>query len=261
MTSKNRLQCAMLLHLVLAFLTVPLIAQARGSLRFTIVVDKFENKSGNDQIGDEWATLLTSALHESGHFIVVAQDDMQLKALNEQLRNASGSTVQGRKSAQRAQMAPAQLLVKGVITHLQQGAANQDGGVGVGRFRVSGVNLGRDDDVQAAFQKAIAEVIPWLVAQLPSVPWRGSVVRIADGRIIINRGSREGVAAGDEFVAGESEILRDPDTGEVLDEVLHERARIRVERITDRTATCSVVTGNASQLVVGMAIQYSREVN
>jgi hypothetical protein len=98
-----------------------------------------------------------------------------------------------------------------------------------------------------------------MVSQLPSISWRGSVVRVADGRVIINRGSREGVAAGDEFVAGESEILRDPDTGEFLEEVIHERARIRVERLTERTSTCSVVGGDSRQIVVGMAVQHRDE--
>jgi curli biogenesis system outer membrane secretion channel CsgG len=285
-------------------------APARGGLRFTVMVDKFENKTGNGQLGDEWATMLTAALHEDGHFIVVAEDDMQLKALKEQLRGLSGVTAQGRKTAARGQMSPAQLLVKGVITHVQQGTASQGGGFGVGKIRIAAgrkstevratlqmidtttgavvaaknftgvtqgrafsiggqegnsagtVNMGQDDNLHDAFEKAIAEVIPWMVSQLPSVSWRGSVVRVADGRIIINRGSREGVTVGDEFLAGESEILRDPDTGEFLDEVIHERARIRVERLTDRTSICSVVGGgDVRQIVTGMAIQYRSEGN
>jgi curli biogenesis system outer membrane secretion channel CsgG len=288
--------------------TTSLAAPPTGGLRYTVVVDKFENKSEDPQpLGDEWATLLTSALYESGQFIVIAQDDMQLKALKEQLRGLSGITTQGRKTAARGQMSPAQLLVKGVITHFQQGAANQGGGVGFGKVRINAgrkkteigatlqmidastgalvaarnftgiaqqrafslqqqgnnqdgnVNMGEGDNVHAALQKAIAEVIPWMVTQLPSVPWRGSVVKVDSQRVIINRGSREGVSAGDEFVAGESEILRDPDTGEVLDEVVHERARIRVVQLGERTATCSVVNGDVGQIVVGMGIQYSRE--
>lgn len=288
----------------------PAKAPARGGLRFTVMVDKFENKSGNGQLGDDWSTLLTAALHEDGHFIVVAEDEMQLKALKEQLRQLSGVTAQGRKTAARGQMSPAQLLVKGVITHVQQGAATQGGGFGLGKihinagrktsevhatlqmidtttgavvaaknftgvaqgrtFSVGGqqgsndgaVNMGQDDNLHEALQKAIGEVIPWMVAQLPSISWRGSVVRVADGRIIINRGSREGVTVGDEFIAGESEVLRDPDTGEFLNEVLHERARIRVERLTDRTSTCSIVGGgDAKQVITGMAVQYRSEGN
>lgn len=277
---------------------------ARGGLRYTVAVDEFENKSENKRaLGDEWATLLTAALHESGSFIVVAQDDMQLKALKEQLRALSGVTTQGKKTAVRAQMAPTQLLVKGVITHYKQDAANQGGGIPIGKFRInagrkkteiratiqmvdtttgavvaaknfvgiaqarslgvqenSGANasMGEDDNVHAAFEKAIGEVIPWMVSQLPSVAWRGSVVRVAGEKIIINRGLREGVASGDEFIAGESEVLRDPDTGEVLDEVVNERALIRVVQLSERTATCSVVTGDVGQIVTGMGIQYKR---
>jgi curli biogenesis system outer membrane secretion channel CsgG len=294
--------------LLLAWGAIAAAQAPRGNLRYTIVVDNFENKSESQQLGDQWGTLLTTALHESGHFIVVAQDDMQLAALKEQLRTLSGVTVQGRKTAVRAHMAPAQLMVKGVITHYQQGSASQGGGIGVGKFRVNAgrqkteiratmqmidtttgalvaaknfvgiaqqrsfslqqnggqqgdVKMGQDDNSHEAFQKAIDEVIPWMVAQLPSVSWRGSVVRVDRDVVIINRGAREGVSTGDEFVAGESEILRDPDTGEFLDEVIHERARIRVDKLNDRTATCSVVSGTAGQIVTGMAIQFGRDKN
>jgi curli biogenesis system outer membrane secretion channel CsgG len=281
------------------------LAAPRGSLRYSIVVDKFENNTNSSSLGDDWATLLTSALHESGSFIVVAQDDMQLKALKEQLRSLTGVTAQGRKTSQHGHMTPAQLMVKGIITHFQQGTANQDGGIGVGKFKIGAgrtktevratlqmidvttgalvaaknftgiaqqrsfslqqqngqgnVGMGTDANIADALEKAIHDVIPWMVGQLPSVAWRGTVVRVDKDRIVINRGSREGVSAGDEFVAGESEILRDPDTGEVLDEVLNERARIKVLQLNDRTAICTVVNGDVGQIVTGMAIQYSRE--
>src|SRR4051812_3430019 len=80
----------------------PSFAAQQGALRYSIVVDKFENKTEEKRmLGDEWATLLTSALYESGRFIVVSQDDMQRKAIKEQMRGASGNTVQGRKTAVR----------------------------------------------------------------------------------------------------------------------------------------------------------------
>jgi len=283
----------------------PMLAQAaRGGLRYTVAVDKFENKTEDQRaLGDEWATLLTAALHESGSFIVVSQDDMQLKALKEQIRALSGVTTQGKKTAVRGQMTPAQLLVKGVITQVKEDAANQGGGIPLGKFKFTagrrktevratlqmvdtstgavvaarnfvgvaqarafgvqennGANasMGQNDNVQAALEKSIGEVIPWMVAQLPSVVWRGTVVKVAGEKIIINRGIREGVNSGDEFIAGESEVLRDPDTGEVLDEVVNERALIRVVQLTERTATCSVVNGDIGQVVTGMGIQYKR---
>lgn len=277
----------------------------RAGLRYTIVVDKFANKTESQRaLGDEWSTLLTTKLHESGSFIVVGQTDAQLAALKEQLRGASGLTTQGRKTAVRGQMTPAQLLVQGVITHLKEGAADQSGGIGVGKFRINAgrkttevratlqiidattgalvaaknvvgtaqqrafsvqqaqggnVNMGQDDNIHEAFEKAISEVIPWMVAQLPSVTWRGSVVKVDKQRVIVNRGSREGVSAGDEFIVGESELLRDPDNGDVLDEIVHERARLRVDQVTERTAVCSVIDGTIGQIGERMAIQYKAE--
>ena len=240
-------------------------ASQPGSLRYSVFVDKFENKSDAPrEIGGDLASELTTALQESGHFIVVAQEDMQHSSLKEQARGESGVTKQGRKTAVRSQMTPAQLLVKGVITHYQQGAANQDGGFGFGGIKIkagrkktevsgtlqmidattgtlvaaknftgiaqgrglslhydgngkgSDLNSGEDNNIHQALANAVNDVISWMVSKLPSVPWRGSVVKMANNEIIINRGSREGVMAGDDFVAGESEILRDPDTGEVL---------------------------------------------
>jgi curli biogenesis system outer membrane secretion channel CsgG len=285
--------------------SVPSAAKPLGNLRYTIIVDEFENKTESPRaLGNEWSTILTTKLHESGSFIVVGQTGAQLAALKEQLRGASGLTVQGKKTAVRGQLTPAQLLVQGVITHIDEGSADQGGGIGVGRFRVNagrkkteiratlqmidastgalvaaksfvgtasqrsfslqesqhgGVSMGQGSHVHEAFEKAISEAIPWMVAQLPSVPWRGSVVKVDKQSVIVNRGSREGVTAGDEFVVGESELLRDPDSGDVLDEVVHERARLRVDKVNDRTSVCSVVDGTIGQIVERMGIQYKTE--
>lgn len=303
MTSKPR-WISMTLALLLCS-TAAMAAAPRGSLRYTIFVEKFQNATENPRaLGDEWSTLLTTKLHDSGHFIVVSQSDMQRGALKEQGRGASGTTAQGKKTAARAQMTPAQLLVKGVITHLKEGAADQGGGWGFGDIRIKAgrakteiratlqmidastgavvaakdfvgaaskagfsvgkrdkgdVSMGKDDNVHEAFDHALTQVIPWMVAQLPSVQWRGSVVKVDRDRIIVNRGAREGVSAGDEFIVGESEVLRDPDTGEVIDEIVQERARIKVTSVNERTAVCSVVSGNIGQVVERMSIRYRGE--
>jgi curli biogenesis system outer membrane secretion channel CsgG len=287
------------------------VTKAGGGLRYTVIVDNFENKSEGNRMKGEWATMLTSALQENGHFIVVAQTEAQLNVLNQQIRALSGATKQNKKVAVRGLVAPAQILIRGVITHIKEGAADQGGGWRVGKLQLKaarkkteihatlqmidtttgallaaknfiGASIERDasvkerdenkdkddenniklaqaDNVHTAFEKAIVDVIPWLASKLPTVPWRGSVVKVIDKRIIINRGSREGVSSGDEFIAGESEILRDPGTGEILEEVVHERVRIRVDDVSERTSTCSIVSGDASQLVEGMGVRYSRE--
>jgi hypothetical protein len=228
---------------------------------------------------------------------------MQQSALNEQARGASGVTVQGKKTAARSRMSPAQLLVKGVITHFEKDASNQGGGIDLGQIKIGanrakteiratlqmidsttgalvaakdfvglaqahGISLGlsklgnagsistgKKDNVHEAMETAIKEVIPWMVEQLPSVPWRGAVVKVDGEKIILNRGTREGVSVGDVFIAGESELITDPNTGETLDEEVHERARVKVTGVNERTSTCSVIGGNGDQIVEGMGIR------
>jgi len=281
--------------------------KAKGGLRYSVVVDKFQNKTENKGLGDEWSTVLTSKLFESGQFIVVALPDAQVSALKEQLRAASGKTAQGKKAPARGQATPAQLLVSGVITNYKENASDQGGGIGVGRFRINagrstvevrgtlqmidtttgtvvaakeftgvaaarGMGVKEDDEktkkgddaklarqanIHAAFEKALEDVIPWMVKQLPSVRWRGTVVRVDQMGIIVNRGQREGVATGDEFIVGEPDIVRDPDTGEIIDELIRERARIKVVQVSDRTAICTLVNGDVGQIVERMAIKYS----
>lgn len=288
-------------------------AKGSGGLRYSVVVDKFENKTDNKGLGNEWSTVLTSKLFESGHFIVVALPDAQLKVLKEQLRASTGKTAQGRKTPVRAQATPAQLVISGVITHFKEGTSDQGGGFGVGRFRINagrkttevrgtlqmidtttgtllaakeftgiaaarGVGVKEDDEeeektkkkgddaklvreanIHAAFEKAIEEVIPWMVDQLPSVRWRGTVVRADKSGIIVNRGSREGVSAGDEFIIGESEILRDPDTGEIIDELVRERARVKVVQVNERTSMCILVSGDLEEIVERMSVKYTNK--
>ncbi len=64
-----------------------------------------------------------------------------------------------------------------------------------------------------------------------------------DGKVYVNRGSREGIGVGQEFTVGEVEILRDPDTGEVLDESMTEIARLRVSQVKEKISICEVVSG------------------
>ncbi len=75
----------------------------------------------------------------------------------------------------------------------------------------------KNDNVGRAVEDAIAEGVTWLTAQLEEVPWTGTVAMIQGEQVYVNRGTREGVAAGQEFVVGTANVIRDPDTGEVLD--------------------------------------------
>jgi len=64
----------------------------------------------------------------------------------------------------------------------------------------------------------------------------------------------EGVSPGQSFVVGIPDLIRDPETGEVLDESLTEIARLRVETVKEKVSVCSVTSGDASAVEEGMRI-------
>jgi curli biogenesis system outer membrane secretion channel CsgG len=112
----------------------------------------------------------------------------------------------------------------------------------------------KNENVQKAVTAAVAEAVDWMIGQLDQIPWRGSVVLVEDGSVYINRGAREGVAEGQRFAVGESKLIRDPSTGEVLDEIVTERARIEAVRVRDKVSICRVTSGDASTLYEGMGV-------
>ena len=294
--------------LVVAMLlaVMPAVAQeAAGGLRYSITVSKFENKAGwygRWDIGDAWGTVLTDMLNQTGKFIVLGETDMRGAALDEQDFVASGRTAQGKKAPVTGQMTPAQLLVKGAITHVQADTGWGGGGIRIKGFRIGGkggkgevnatiyvvdsttgqvlasksvvgvakrkglalgYNTGgwgaafgghKNDNVGLAVQEACAQAVEFIKEQLPNIQWTGSVVMTKAGKVFINRGEREGVAVGQQFVVGEAEVIRDPDTGEVLDESLTEIARIRADRVKEKLSICSVVSGDAAAVKKGMTI-------
>jgi len=292
-----------LLSLVAA--AVPSIAGEAGGLRYSIAVSKFENRAGwygQWDIGDAWGAVLTDMLNQTGKFIVLGEKDMRSEALNEQDFVASGRTAQGKKAPVTGQMTPAQLLVKGAITHVQGDTKGGGGGIRIKGFRIGGkggqgevnatiyvvdsttgqvlasksvvgkakrkgLHLGYDtgawgaafgghknDNVGLAVQAACAEAVDFIVAQLPHVEWTGTVALAKAGRVFVNRGAREGVQPGQEFVVGTAEVIRDPDTGEVLDEEIKKVATLRVDRVKEKLSICSVISGDAGAVKRGMTV-------
>jgi curli biogenesis system outer membrane secretion channel CsgG len=295
-----------LLTVLLVVTAIPLAAAAQsGGLRYTITVTKFDNEAGwagQWDLGSAWDTVLTDMLNQSGDFIVLGETDMRAAALDEQDFAASGRTAGGAKAPVTGQMTPAQLLVKGAITHVQDSTQSGGGGVRVGGFRIGGkggkaeinatiyivdsttgqvlasksvvgesqrkgLSLGYDtggwgaafggeqnDNVGLAVQDACAEAVDFIKAQLPNIKWTGSVVMVRDGKVYVNRGEREGVTAGQVFTVGEVEVLRDPDTGEVLDEFMNELATLKVDSVKEKLSVCSITSGDASSIDRGMAV-------
>ena len=94
-----------------------------GNLRYSIMVNKFENKAnwrGQWELGNAWGTIFTDQLVQSGRFIVLGEADMRGAALQEQDLAATGRVAGGKKAPKMGRMTGAQLLVKGAITHVQE---------------------------------------------------------------------------------------------------------------------------------------------
>ena len=94
-----------------------------------------------------------------------------------------------------------------------------------------------------AIEMAVDEGVEFLVSKLDGIPWTGAVVLIKGGKVYINRGEREGVSQGDMFEVGRSELLRDPDTGEVLDEDIEKVATIEAVRVKKKLSICTIKEG------------------
>ena len=267
---------------------------AKGGLRYTIGVQQFENRSnfsGQFAIADTWGAILTDSLQQSGRFIVVGESDMRGAALAEQDLGATGRTAGGGKTPVTGNLSPAQLLVKGEITHFQASTTGGNAGLGIKGFRVGvggdqaeinavvyvvdtttgqvvaskrvngvakkggltvgftdrdwGADLGgfKKTNVGKAVEAAIDEAVAFISSQVQDMPWTGSVVLVKGNQVYVNRGSREGVSAGQTFKIGQSEVLRDPDTGETLDISFTEKGQVKVDSVKEKIAICTIVSG------------------
>jgi curli biogenesis system outer membrane secretion channel CsgG len=103
-----------------------------------------------------------------------------------------------------------------------------------------------------AMEQAVDEGVSYLVSKLDEIPWTGTVILLKGNQVYINRGEREGVALGQSFDVGELETLRDPDTGELLDQTIEKVGSIRVEKVKEKIAVCEIVKGSGIQK--GMAV-------
>ena len=296
--------------LILTLLAVSAYAEERsipeppaGNLRYSITVTKFQNEAGWNgkwDVGNGFTTALTDILYQSGWFIVLGDSEMRGAAMAEQDFGASGRTAKGKKTAKKGRMTPAQLLVRGSITNVQD-TGSEGGGLSAfglsiggknghsemditiylvdsetGQVKASkkvtgkssdkgfsiggslgglGANFGakKKDNVQKAAENAIGQAVEFLVQQLEDIAWEGSIILVKGEKIIINRGSREGVEVGTKFKVGSVEELVDEDTGEVLDSEMTQVGTIVVNKVKEKIAYCSAETGKAA-ILKGMTI-------
>ena len=285
----------------IAFLGAALLAAGvafadGGNLRYSIMVNKFENKAnwtGRWNLGDAWGTIFTDQLVQSGRFIVLGEADMRGAALAEQDLAASGRVAGGKKAPKTGRMTGAQLLVKGAITHVQE-TKGAGGGLGfkgitlgadggsaeinitiylvdsstgqvkasksvVGKSGKKGLTLGyhgsklggltgdlggfEKDNMGKAATDACNQALEFLIAQLGSIPWEGTVSLAKADKLIINRGSREGVAVGMKFDVGKVEEVVDEDTGEVLDSEMTKVGTVTVTEVKEKVCYTTPLEG------------------
>lgn len=271
------------------------LAKAKGDgLRYSITVSKFENKSnwrGLWKLGDAWGAVMTDSLNQTGRFIVLGEKDMRREALQEQDFAASGRAAGKGKKVVIGQMTPAQLLVKGNITHFSDGTSGGGGGIGFGGVRIGikggtaeinvvmyivdsstgqvlaskkcygkitkkGLSLGlskggfsgniggfKKTNAGKAVEMAVDQGVAFLMSQLEEIPWTGTVIIVKGKKVYINRGEREGVTVGQTFDVGKAEVIRDPDTGEVLDSSLDKIGTIKVVKVKKKLAICKITQG------------------
>ena len=267
-----------------------------GNLRYSIMVNKFENKAnwrGQWELGDAWGTIFTDQLVQSGKFIVLGEADMRGAAMQEQDLAASGRSAGGKKAPKMGRMTPAQLLVKGAITHVQE-TKGGGGGFGfkgitlggdagsaeinitiylvdsatgqvkasksvIGKSGKKGLSLGYHGsalggltgdiggfmkvNMGKAAMDACNQALEFLVGQLDSIPWEGSVSLVKADKLIINRGTREGVEVGMKFDVGKVEEVVDEDTGEVLDSELTKIGTVTVTEVKEKICYTTPLEG------------------
>ena len=282
--------------LALAALASAAVFAEGGNLRYSVMVNKFENKAnwrGQWELGDAWGTIFTDQLVQSGKFIVLGEADMRGAAMQEQDLAASGRTAGGKKAPKMGRMTPAQLLVKGAITHVQE---TKGGG---GGFGFKGITIGGDagsaeinitiylvdsatgqvkasksvignsgkrgltlgyhgsalggltgdiggfmkDNMGKAATDACNQALEFLVAQLDSIPWEGSVSLVKSDKLLINRGTREGVEVGMKFDVGKVEEIVDEDTGEVLDSEMTKIGTVTVTEVKEKICYTTPLEG------------------
>ncbi|MDH4232958.1 MAG: hypothetical protein OEW04_13135 [Nitrospirota bacterium] len=280
------------------------IADNKGNLRYSIMVSKFDNRSGWSgqwNLAETWGTVLADSLQQTGKFIVLGEKDMRGEAMAEQDFAESGRTAGGKKKPVIGQMTPAQLLVKGEITHSPHSTSGGGGGLGIRGFKIgastdnaeinaviyvadsttgqvlasrkvvgdassTGVDVGFSDrdwgadlggfkrtNVGKAVEKAIDEAVEFITRQLEKIPWEGTVLMVKGGNVYINRGAREGVSSGQTFDVGQTEVLRDPDTGELLDVSMEKAGAIVIDKVKEKISIGKAI-GGGENIQKGMTV-------
>ncbi len=132
-------------------------------------------------------------------------------------------------------------------------------------YKWDAIKFGSDEFRQTNLGQATREAVASVANQLgekaynsgkgPAEPEKltGTVAYAGDTRVIINIGSNSGVKSGMVFtVQHVLEVVKDPKTGEVLDEVCEPVAEIKVAEVKEKSATCTILTKLSSKYAIAV---------
>lgn len=239
-------------------------------------------------VGGAVAAMMTTALQESGLFIVVERAALSSLVTEQEL--ATSGVAAGTAAPKPGKVAPAQYIVVGAVTEFSQG--DSGGGLGVGGTGGGlggGLALGRNKgrfavdlrvvdtttgEVLKAFKVvrevksttfgvtankgalavnsnafwktplglATREAVDGAVAKIAEAlsggPWRGQVVEVEGGQVIVNAGEEAGVKVGDQMtVERVGKTLTDPGTGQILSQSRIQLGTVSIQSVEARIAT------------------------
>jgi curli biogenesis system outer membrane secretion channel CsgG len=115
--------------------------------------------------------------------------------------------------------------------------------IGSSEFRASNLGLALRLATEDLAVKLGTEAYKNNPAVLTPQLLKGYVADVAGSKVYINIGSRDGVTEGMKFtVLHVIRLVKDPKTGEVIDEVTEPVAEVTVESVRERASTCVVTT-------------------
>lgn len=96
-----------------------------------------------------------------------------------------------------------------------------------------------------AVQDCINQAAVFFAKKMEAMPFDATVVKVADGKVIINRGAEFGIEVGKAMeMREEGEVLTDPDTGAVLgNEEGKLIGELAVEKVLEKISYCTVTSG------------------
>jgi curli biogenesis system outer membrane secretion channel CsgG len=211
----------------------------KGNLRYSITVTKFDNQagwSGRWDIGDGFGEIMTNALNESGWFIVLGEKDMREAAMEEQDFAASGRVAGGKKAPKMGRMTPAQLLVKGAITHVQDSTTGGKGGL---QFR--GITVGGSKD------SAEINMTMYLVSS--------ETGQVAASTKVIGKSGRKGLGLGyygDKLkgLTGDLEGFQNDNVGKACEDAVGQAVTYLIQQVQNMPWEGSVLSAKAGRIAI-----------